>query len=829
VKMLFVIGTTSRVRHYRDVIHLLVERGHELHLAARSRGGDLKWAADLEQHPRIECVESPNERSDAWKGVVEPLRLARDYVRYLDPRYARAVRLVHRAEEIAPPELVQLLERYPLFRRNWKRLGDLLAVAETLVPPDPEVERFLKRESPDLMLITPLVTFDGYQTDYVKAARKLGIRSVFLPFSWDNLTNKGLMRVQPDLTLVWNNAQRQEAIELHGADPRRVIVTGAPRFDEFFALRASSSRETFCQQAGLDPTRRFILYLGSSPLTGQNEVDFVRRWVRELRRSDDPVLQTCGVLIRPHPVCKAEWRAVDMSDLADVSIRVPGNRTNADQELYDALLHAATVVGMNTSAMIEAGILGKSVHTIIVPGYDEGQLGTLHFDLLLSANGGLVNVARSFEEHRRQLSTALQTGTAVSARSLKFIEGFVRPHGLDVPASETTVREIERAVSLPLRPHRQVPLWHGPARALLLGAVRRQFGVSRSAELGKPAPAAGALALRAVHSSLQELAGSQAPIVVGPWFDDPVHELVHWIPFLRWAVANYRIPVDRLVVISRGGVRDWYGGLADQYVDIDELFPPDVVQQQLAATVVHSKRHPKFLSLSSFETEIVDATVKKLSLGAHQILHPSTMFRILTQARDSDPVGGMQAYGVFETIKPSDGDVPHPMLPSKYVAVDFSPTEAFPDNPENQVFAAAMLKEIAEKHTVVLLSREAWPANLADSGPCSDRVHLFDHGMSPMPRLGVQTRVLAGAESFVGSYGGLAHLAALVGTLSVSFYSRAVPRDQLSIARDRYPKGAGAFLTFAVSDFRKLELLLGRGSRSGTQPRFAGILRRSHR
>ena len=49
------------------------------------------------------------------------------------------------------------------------------------------------------------------QVDWIKAARACGIRTAACIASWDNLTNKGLLRIEPDLVVVWNEAQRREA------------------------------------------------------------------------------------------------------------------------------------------------------------------------------------------------------------------------------------------------------------------------------------------------------------------------------------------------------------------------------------------------------------------------------------------------------------------------------------------------------------------------------------------------------------------------------------------------------------------------------------------
>ena len=61
------------------------------------------------EHERVTGRVNPTERSDAWRDFVDLLRGARDYVRYFDPRYAQATRLVRRAYEIAPTEFVLYL------------------------------------------------------------------------------------------------------------------------------------------------------------------------------------------------------------------------------------------------------------------------------------------------------------------------------------------------------------------------------------------------------------------------------------------------------------------------------------------------------------------------------------------------------------------------------------------------------------------------------------------------------------------------------------------------------------------------------------------------
>ena len=481
MKILFLVDNTGRPRHFEGVIRSLAERGHAVTIAA-TRESRLVATPDGLDHPRISVGEAPSARGDEWRDLVEPIRVARDYARYFDPRFAGAGRLRRRAEVKAgnlAGGFKRFCESRPWVRRQWRLVGRALGLVEDLVPSDGAFEAFLRAEQPDLVLVTPLIQYGSYQTDYVKAAHALGLPIALLVFSWDNLTNKGLIRVIPDRVLVWNETQHREAVDLHGVPPERVVLTGAPRFDEFFAMRPSTTREEFCAAAGLDPARPFVLYLCSSRFVAGREVEFVRRWIGELRRAADPPLRTCGILIRPYPILIDQWRGFAPPD--DVAVWRQPRTVNADPSLYDSLYHAAAVVGLNTSAMIEAGIVGKPVYTVLADEV-EGQEGTLHFEYLLRANGGLVEPARDFDEHRTQLAAALTGADAGREQTRRFLEAFVRPRGLDRPATPIMVAEIERLAELQKRPAR-TPFWHRPARRALRAWLARH---GRAASAASP-------------------------------------------------------------------------------------------------------------------------------------------------------------------------------------------------------------------------------------------------------------------------------------------------------------------------------------------------------
>jgi hypothetical protein len=459
MRILFHVTLTTMLRHFESVVLALADRGHVVRIASH-RSPEIPPPAALVGHPGISFIASPGRRGDEWSTPIHELRALRDYIRFLDRRFKPATKLRARAlrmavKAVTHDERAHLVHRCPkcdarlvdddvgqmlrgFGKRGVKNLDKLLALMERTIPSATVLEDFLKAEQPDVVLVSPLVNLGSYQADFVKSAKALHIPVVYPVFSWDNLSTKGLIHVQPDGVIVWNERQRTEAVEMHGVPLDRVAVTGAPRFDEFFAMSAGTTREQFCTIHELDASQPIVVYLCSSEFVAGGEVDFVRRWIDEVRRA--PSLRSCNILIRPHPRQQKPWKAFEPPDVR-VAVALP-RAMNADPTLLDTVHHSAAVVGLNTSAQLEAGILGRPVLTILAAEFEEGQQGTLHFSYLLKEHGGFVDVAPDFEVHRRQLAAAV-AGDYDGQAIRSFIEQFLRPNGIDRPATPFMVRAIE--------------------------------------------------------------------------------------------------------------------------------------------------------------------------------------------------------------------------------------------------------------------------------------------------------------------------------------------------------------------------------------------------
>jgi hypothetical protein len=303
-----------------------------------------------------------------------------------------------------------------------------------------------------------------------------GIRTATLVASWDNLTNKGDLKVGTGMVAVWNDAQKSEALELHRVPEQAVVVTGAQAFDRWFGRRPSRTRDEFCRDVGLPPNRPFVLFTGSSIFIARAEVEmpFVRRWIEALRADGNPLVRELAVLVRPHPYNGQAWRAQDFDGLDGVAVWPRGGYDPIDEShrigLFDSLYFCDAVVGINTSAMIEAAIVGRPVLGIETPEFAGSQDGTLHYRHLLPENGGFLRVSSSFEAHAAQLAEVLRNPDTTREETTRFVRRFIRPHGLDTPATGVLAGAIERLGAAPA-PRPEASSWTTRLMRILLRPV----------------------------------------------------------------------------------------------------------------------------------------------------------------------------------------------------------------------------------------------------------------------------------------------------------------------------------------------------------------------
>jgi hypothetical protein len=452
VRILFLLAFPGYLRMYGSTVRLLGARGHTVLLSYDDpeKRRDPAVSA-IEAAGGVEVVPPLPAASRDHEERIAQLRAAADYLRYLDRRFAPAPYLRRRQDKYLRGSL-RTLTRLPYGTPGAGSALRLALALERRVPSDPGVERALAALGPDAVVVTPLLgrsNRNRRQTDTVKSARALGIPVGFGVASWDHLTTKGVVKALPDATFVWNEIQRRDAIELHRLPVASVHVTGAQLFDRWFETTPTATAAAFRAGLGL-PEGPYVLYVGSSPNIAppEREIAFVRRWMEALRADTD--LHGVGVVVRPHPYSVEAWAHVDLGPDAAVSPPTPPElpMTDADEALYfDSIHHAAAVVGINTSAMVESFVLRKPVLTVRAEDFRESQEGTLHFGELRTAAGGALQTASSLGEHVPQLRSTIADPGRFAAGIEEFLRVFVRPLGLDRPATPILADAIETLAS----------------------------------------------------------------------------------------------------------------------------------------------------------------------------------------------------------------------------------------------------------------------------------------------------------------------------------------------------------------------------------------------
>jgi hypothetical protein len=479
MKILFIMDSPEYLRFYDSVIEECAARGHDVSLAV-SHGREKKpvGVEGLQAYAdRVRVLGVVPQHDGVWGEAAFRLRAVMDFLRYLHPAFAEAPALRARMKRKVLPAAYAWLNAIPSLPPAAVRAGErLLMAADRAIPTSEPMVAFLREQAPDVLLVSPLVAAASEQVDWIKAAHACGIRTAVCIASWDNLTNKGLMRIEPDLVVVWNDAQKREAQDYHYIPTEKIVTTGAQLFDRWFVKHATRGRDEFCARAGLPDARPFVLFTGSSSFISRSnvEVPFVRKWIAALRASDDPLVRDVRILIRPHPYNYREWDSAPLADMLGVAVYPPRGYNPVDEDnradFFDSIYHSAAVVGVNTSAMIEAAIIGRPVFSLLTEEFAHTQEGTIHFHHLLPENGGFLRIAPTIDAHVLQLSDCLRNPAQARSEVERFAASFIRPHGIERPATPIFVDAIERLAAMPRRESQVPSVWAPAVRPAILAA-----------------------------------------------------------------------------------------------------------------------------------------------------------------------------------------------------------------------------------------------------------------------------------------------------------------------------------------------------------------------
>jgi hypothetical protein len=292
-----------------------------------------------------------------------------------------------------------------------------------------------------------------------------------------------------------------------------------------------------------------------------------------------------------------------------------------------------------------------------------------------------------------------------------------------------------------------------------------------------------------VERDLEQVADADA-IIAGPWCSEVGYEVLYWIPFLRWVMEAYRIPRERIIIVSRGGTASWYDRIASRYVEIFDYVEPARLRANAAGGSL--KQH----QMSDLDREIADYASTTLRLPAStKILHPSLMFRWFAPFWSGhETLGFVERHTRFARMTTSDAPPPQP-LPEGYAAVKLYSARSLPDSPAVRAQVDALLDGLSARFPLVHLDTGLGIDDHADYAVSSARGVSLSGRFDARTNLAVQTRIVAGARLYVGTCGSLAWLAPLLGVPALPLFTDAsFLHAHLHVARRVYGRvGAARF------------------------------------
>jgi hypothetical protein len=240
----------------------------------------------------------------------------------------------------------------------------------------PEAQDSLQVDPPDVLLTTGPFQFE--QPAIVANAKKLGIPTLALIPSWDNISTKNRMVLKCDGYLTWSEQARSELREFYPFTRQLpVYLVGAPQFDIFFQDHFYRSREAFCATQGLRADQPIILYAIGSPNFLRGERYGALYLAEQLMRGE---LGDVQMIVRPHPIHdNAEMTELFRPFFPRVIIQKTAEagtaltaRTQDERDIVEwvnSFRHADVVVNLSSTVTIDAAIFDRPVVNL---DYDPG-------------------------------------------------------------------------------------------------------------------------------------------------------------------------------------------------------------------------------------------------------------------------------------------------------------------------------------------------------------------------------------------------------------------------------------------------------------------------
>lgn len=262
---------------------------------------------------------------------------------------------------------------------KFRFLRDVVRFLDYVFTQRDEVRFFeaLLREHHADCVVSTFVSGDS-EAALIKAAKRQGVLTVGLPKSWDNLSKHGL-RAKPELLVVWNEFSKEQAMEFDNYKAHEIKIIGVPQFDRYVDKDRIVSREAFCAQYGLDPSRKIIMF-GSEGKLFPSDAE-IANIIADLIGAE-ALGHPSQLLIRPHYGYRDDEKkfasalgkphvAIDLLNNPSKDLRDRWDYSEAFADRFvNCLYHADVLVNTASTLTLDAICFDTPVINIAFDGYE---------------------------------------------------------------------------------------------------------------------------------------------------------------------------------------------------------------------------------------------------------------------------------------------------------------------------------------------------------------------------------------------------------------------------------------------------------------------------
>ena len=273
---------------------------------------------------------------------------------------------------------------------------------------------------PELVFCPTMVWAEDYIL--IREAKRRGIKTVGMVFSWDTFYSKTFLRLHPDVLIVQTEKIKEQAIKFGDYPQNKIYITGVIQYDRYFNNEGIMERVDFMNKIGGDESKKLILYAFSGKAGFMIDLKIIEL-IHELIQTKR-IIQPVQVLLRPYPRydfseeklnrLKLRYGFLGEPSTAKLNLR---NDWEMDEKsvnlLANSLAHADLVITMYSTFLIEAAVFDKPTIAIAFDGnhkYDYWNSAKRFFDWdhlkdIKPLNG--INIVRNVEELENAINSYL--------------------------------------------------------------------------------------------------------------------------------------------------------------------------------------------------------------------------------------------------------------------------------------------------------------------------------------------------------------------------------------------------------------------------------------